>query len=800
MLRNLSVCVLLLISVTVGAQSFCSHFKPVHSARVKKSASADLRADSFEVQHYHINLDITDFVGQSISGYTDLKIKSKVNGLQTVRLDLLKLSISSITIGATSLNYNFNDTVLLVDIGNIRNVGDTFTLRVNYSGKPQKDKQWGGFYFSGTFAFNMGVGFDANPHNFGRVWFPCVDDFKSRSTYEYTITTPATYRAMCNGLLQSEIDNGNGTKTWHWKLSNNIPTYLSSVAVAPYSVVSDVYSGLNGNTPILLAGGDTNKLKGSFIHLKGAFAAFEKWYGVHRFERVGFNGVPFNAGAMEHATNIAYPLYAIDGTANEETLMAHEFSHHWWGNNATCQTAEDMWLNEGWASYSENLFLEEIYGKSTYKQGVANNHLEVLRWAHLRDGQAWPVSGVPHAYTYGAHVYKKGSDVAHTLRGYMGDADFMAGIKDYQEKYKYTTATTKDLKDVLQQQTTANLTAFFDNWVYTAGFPAFSAYVVNVVNNSGSYTCTVKVHQQLRFTNKLYKDMPLSITIVGGDGNYHVQNITLSQADTQIVITSAIKPLMVVVDRDEKISDAVTEKEIWVRKSNNYSYSIALASVTTNANTTTDSTLLRIEHHFSAPVPSSIPYANLHASGSRYWRVMGTWTDSVLNASMGIQYDGTTPGGFATGWLDNDIIKTTEDSLVLLYRPNASADWVIYPYYQKTAGNVNDKRGNITLNGIKKGEYVFAMYDRSLGIDKPHKGKTQGKLNIYPNPANGLVKIEFDDVYSETQLNITDQAGRTIQNTTLYAGQNFVEIDTLNWKAGIYYVSIANNSKKLVVE
>lgn len=792
----------LVASITaITAQHFCSHFKPDYTKIAKSTTVEDFRTDSFEVENYHINLDITDFISREIKGYTNVSIQSKINGLQNIRLDLLKLKVNKISIANTTLNYTYNDTVLLINLGTARNANDTFTIKVEYEGVPQKDAQWGGFYFSGVYAWNMGVGFAAEPHNYGRVWFPCVDDFKSRSLYEFTITAKDNNQVLCNGLLQSEVDNNDGTKTWNWKLSNTIPTYLASIVVAPIAIAKDNYnSTLSGNTPITLAAGDTTKMKASFANLKGAFTGFEKWYGKHRFERVGFHAVPFNAGAMEHATNIAYPIYASDGTLNNETLMAHEFAHHWWGNNITCRTAEDMWLNEGWASYSESIFLEQVYGKQRYKESVMSNHIDVLRWAHLRDGKPRAISGVPHAYTYGRHVYDKGADVAHTLRGYMGDANFEAGIKDFQEKYKYSDVSSEDFKNTLQTHTTANLTAFFDNWVYEAGFPAFSAYIESVTPSTGNYSCTVKVNQQLRFTNKTYTSVPLILSFVSQSGAEVTENITVNKRDTTFIFSLPIEPILVIADREEKLSDAVSEQEETIQNSGVYNFSNAFITLNA-ANAISGGELVRIEHHWTAPVPSKISYPNLYASESRYWRVMGTWKDSLLPVTATLQYDGSTPGGFASGWLDNDLIKITEDSLMLLYRKNASEKWTIYPHYSKTTGNKADKRGNITLNGLKIGEYVFAMYDRTLGTTKPTDNK-QGKLKIYPNPTSGLVKIEFDDVYRSTELHVIDNKGVSIKTIPIYTGQNFVKLDTTGWSSGIYYVGIGTSKglKKLVIE
>lgn len=802
MKRYLLLLTLITGIITVNAQQFCSHFKPDYTKIAKGTNVEDFRTDSFEINHYHINLNITDFISREIKGFTDVNIESKINGLQNIRLDLLKLKINKISLGNSTLNYTYNDTVLLINLGTTRNTNDTFTIRVEYEGVPQKDLFWGGFYFSGVYAWNMGVGFVSEPHNYGRVWFPCIDDFKSRSLYSFTITAKDNNQVLCNGLLQSETDNNDGTKTWNWKLSNTIPTYLASIVIAPIRVARDSYSStLSGNTPITLAAGDTTKMKASFVNLKGAFAGFEKWYGKHRFERVGFHAVPFNSGAMEHATNIAYPIYASDGTLNNETLMAHEFAHHWWGNNITCRTAEDMWLNEGWASYSESIFLEQVYGKQRYKENVMSNHIDVLRWAHLRDGKPRAISGVPHTYTYGRHVYNKGADVAHTLRGYMGDADFEAGIKDFQEKYKYSDVSSEDFKNTLQTHTKANMNAFFDNWVYEAGFPAFSAYIESVSPSAGNYSCKVKVNQQLRFTNKTYTSVPLTLSFVNQSGVEVTENITVNKRDTTFIFSLPIEPVLVIADRDEKLSDAVTESEVVLKDIIGSVYLEGALMSVEHSSSFSDDEFLRIEQHWTAPVKSNIPYSNLYASENRYWRIMGNWKDSLLSIKASLGYDGRTPGDFSSGWLDNDLIKITEDSLVLLYRKNPSEEWVIYPYYIKNANNLNDKRGFITLNSIKQGEYVLAMYDRTLGTTTPIDNK-QGKLKIYPNPTSGLVKIEFDDVYRTTELHIIDNKGVSIKTIPIYTGQNFVQLDTTGWSSGIYYVGVGNakNLEKLVIE
>src|SRR5690606_2565466 len=129
---------------------------------------------------------------------------------------------------------------------------------------------------------------------------------------------------------------------YHWHLPQSIPSYLACVAVAPYSVVTYPHQGIAEEFPVELhaKASDTTSLKSAFVHLGDAIEAFENSYGAYSWGKVGYTLVPFNAGAMEHATNIAYPIYAASGLS-QEALMAHELGHMWWGDLVTCETAGD---------------------------------------------------------------------------------------------------------------------------------------------------------------------------------------------------------------------------------------------------------------------------------------------------------------------------------------------------------------------------------------------------------------------------------------------------------------------------
>ena len=245
----------------------------------------------------------------------------------------------------------------------------------------------------------------------------------------------AASAGYANGLMVEASTQGNQLNR-RWKLDQPIPSYLACFSAGPY--VSWKRNIASIPVEIAAAAVDTNKVASTYQHLPQAIACFQHWFGPFMWPKIGYSLVPFNSGAMEHATNIAIGRSFIDGTLSYETLWAHELSHHWWGDLATCTTAEDMWLNEGMASYSENLFTENVYGSDQYTRDVKDNLTEILHFTHHKEGGYQPVSGVPHSLTYSDHVYLKGKAVAHCLRGYMGDSLFFAGLQYFLNNKKFS--------------------------------------------------------------------------------------------------------------------------------------------------------------------------------------------------------------------------------------------------------------------------------------------------------------------------------------------------------------------------
>ena len=794
--------VLLVFNYNVAKAQSCQqkhdavHFSKSGSSDFVPMAS-NLRSDTVDILNYSINLNITDFTTNVIKGNTKVKFTPKVNGINKIELDLLELILDSVKIGAVSLTAVYNDTTLIVNLPTVLNIGDTSIATVYYHGTPQGDASgWGGFYFQSGYAFNLGVGFSALPHVYGRVWFPCFDNFVERSSYEFNITSNAGKVAYCNGYLANDTTDLAGNRTRKWILNEEIPSYLACVAVANYAEINQTYIGMAATIPIVIAAvaTDTTAVKNSFINLPVALSTYENHFGPYMWNKVGYSMVPFNSGAMEHATNIAYPKATATGSLTYQTLYAHELSHHWFGDLATCRTAEDMWLNEGWAKYCEFLFSETLNGYPNYLTNVRVNHEDNLHFNTPKEG-ILTLSNIPQTFTYGDHVYNKGADIAHTMRGYMGDSLFFYSVKTYLANNNYKDVSSLDFQNELTAASGMNMTDFFNGWVNNPGWPHFSIDSSVVVPSGSNFSVTVFVKQKLTDAPAYFNGVPLELTFKAANWTENTQTFVMSGANASFNFTVPFDPVFIGLNMAEKISHAVAPEFKTIKNTGTSNFTNAKMAL--NVLTIVDSAFVKVEHNYTAPDAAyAIPY---RLSPNHYWKVGGILS-STFSAKATLYYDGRTTSFSGNYWLDNNLITTFEDSLVLLYRNDPSVNWGVYPYYTKNMQtNNNDKRGIITIDSLQLGEYVFAMMDYASGIQNASIPDVKNLLTLYPNPANDKININVSSSGIKPADNatciITDVSGKVVYKEKLKQ-QSMLSINVAGFSNGMYFISLKTKEGK----
>lgn len=760
----------------------------------------NMRSDTIDILNYQIKMDLTAMSTKTISASCKVTFESKMDGINGISLDLLMLTVDSVQSYGVDLNYHYNDTLLRVSFQSSLNIGEQSEVTIYYQGTPQADPSgFGGFYFQGDYAYNLGVAFQSEPHNYGRVWHPCFDNFEERASYDIEMITPEGITGYSNGYIHSEGVGTNNENIRRWILNEEIPTYLACVGAAPYTHVAQTYTSslTNTDTPVMLIAKpqDTTNLKSSFVNLFGAMDAFEVNYGPYKWNKIAFALVPFNGGAMEHATCIMYPRLASDGGLNYETLMAHELSHHWWGNLVTCRTAEDMWINEGLASYSESIFLEHVYGYDRYIQELKGVHLDVIQKAHFSDGGFLSISGVPHDATYGSHTYSKGATLMHNLRSHMGDVDFFSGLKTIQTDFSFKSINALEFRDALTQSTSFNADNFFDNYVFNPGFNGYEIDSFASIPQGTEYSVKVHLQQKLFEAPDYFNEVPVQITFVDADWNMYSTTEVVSGEINTVSVAVPFSPVLVYLNKDDLLLNAVTGEDVKIKGP--AIFQLKYPYFYLKVKEEEDSSFLRIEHYRLAPdaISESSVGHQFVISPNRFWKVDGIMSNT-FKAEAQLIYDGRNS---SAGNLDNELmtdhngIAFHEDSLVLLWRPNQKVSWKEYDFYNvKTQSNKTDGFGRIDLSEVMKGEYTFGFRKSTLNTTGELMPE---KMKIYPNPVKENLHIEWDSAGANNYIKIYDSNGKKMLKKDFQ--DESLTVSTKDYPSGTYFIMMYEKSNLL---
>lgn len=743
---------------------------------ISKSAQTNTRSDTLDILHTTLTLDFTQWENQVMHAAASYEIMPLLDDIEKVVFDLNPFSVDSVLVNGLPAGYTHVAPLLVIDPPEPISANTAIEVVIFYHGTPQPDASGlGGFYWEANFAFNLGVGVDANPNSFGRAWHPCFDNFIERSTYTIEVLTSGNRQAYCGGLPTSIQELPGDSLLSTWEMTETIPAYLSSIAIGNYVRVEQVFEGLLGDIPvwIIAQAQDTTAVLNSFTHLFDAIEGYETFYGPYRWSKVGYVMVPFSSGAMEHATNIAYPILAANGSLAFSWIMAHELSHSWWGNLVTCQSQEQMWINEGFATFSEALFFEHLEGYSSYLNYMRNKHKDVLTTAHVRDGGRFAVNNIPHDLTYGAHVYDKGASVIHTLRGVLGAAFFPA-LQDFLDANAFSAVHTDQLRDFLSNYTAFDLDAFFSTWVNQPGYPDFRLSSIDISSNGTNYTVELNIGQHLHHAPELYEDVPLTITVFADDHNGLTEDIEVvaSGLETSISFELDFEPQQIIINRDERIQQAVLADERVFSSNGIKNLAYAEFRMSVSSFQGGEEAWVRAENHWS-PADIAPEQPEFRISTDRFWRVCAAG-NTDYNATCRVRYYGNpdAPSYFDTEFFaEMAELGLPEDSLIIVYRQTPNSPWLIHPDFSVgVQGVADDYQGFIDFSWLGDGDYAWGYKTGLVGTGESHQAPS---ISVYPNPASDRIFIR-------------DYAG----SVRIYGANGRLLLDEPNRVAGISLVGL----------
>ncbi len=804
----LNLLLLLLIPVLSQAQveeprdiRYCKHgiVDHDHLREHSTNATANLRAsngrsDTFDIVHTNIQLEVIDFTGRKIKGFCEVDFSPIEEDITVFTLDLDSLVVDSVLFNGMPTTFEYDTkTFLNIDLPQAVSTSDTASVRVYYGGTPTPDPgTFGGFRFTDGIAYNLGIGLSSSPYNFGRSWYPCFDNFVERSTYEFHLITANNRKGYAIGTFLGEMPMGGDTIMRSFEMTQPVPSYLVGVAISEYEENTVIYESISGDVPLQLVGriNTLNTMINTFTDLGAAVDALESWYGPYPWEKVGFVLTP--VGAMEHPTLIAYPENVGLGSNNDghRRLMAHELAHCWWGDIVTLSTPADMWFKEGNAEYGSHLFIEYLQGYDAFIRRVKSNWNLVMYSAHVDDGAYLPLSGLPFENTYGTHTYNKGASMIHNLRAYLGDDLFSSSMTDILDHFQYQSINAAQFRDRLSETSGIDLTSFFDDFIYSPGFAGFEINEMDITPNVSS---PVIIEQKLRKKSNLHTNTPIEITFLAADGSRHTEQVMASDHLTEVEVTVPFDPVAAWLNGNHKLNLASFGSEYTFTETEAEAFDFTNITVNVTELDGGDA-FIRVEHALIAPDQPLNPPQGSRISNSHYWKIDGL-LPSTFNATANFEYQGGS--GLK---LDADLTEFTEDSIVLVYRPNPSEDWVRYEPILTSNTSPNDGQGIIQAKNLQLGEYTFANGEFPLMVNNKEP-EVLSQLEVFPNPGKGIFYLS-GQLAAPRALNcsVFDVKGQLIKVIDLgdFHGEWNAEVDLRSLTKGSYLLKIEDEAGDLM--
>ena len=707
-------------------------------------AKAQTAGENIDVTHYEIRLWDFDFANRTLQGEAFIYFTTTAS-TSTIVLELKTLTATDVACDYYNVeSFSQEGDFLTIHFDEPIAANESAILDVRYGGSTFSET-WGGVEWWGSdYVYNLGVGFESQPHNLGKTWFPCVDNFTDKATYDLYLTVTNDKKAICGGNLINTFDNGDGTTTWYWNTPQEISTYHISFAVGNYEVWTDTYHGIERDIPIEVYAkpNQMNSVPGTFVHIQEICSTLEQALGPYPFNRIGY--VSTSKGCMEHTDNIALAASIIDGHTTGESYLAHELSHMWSGNKVTCAEAGDMWLNEGFAQFWGIFYQTGVYGEQAFQDEISALVNTINSWCN--NANNWmPLNNIPLDMTYDTKaVYERGAVIVNTMMNYMGRENFLSAMRQYFDEYAYQTATSEQLCEALTQYSGIDMHGFFDTYVYSSGMPHLYATIASVEPVGNQYQVTLDLRYQHIGDSHIGQSNRYEVTFIGPDFQLVTEQVQWDGLHETAMVMLDFEPEGVVNDFNNNWLDGKTQKNLMLRNASQQGF----AYFTARPISLTDSVFVSVENHLVEPYNDPlIPYLTL--STKHFWTIN---RHDFGEAQMEGWFDYSKSN-------DGDIIQTQNDSATLLYRRDASEAWheIAYTLYPSS----NWKQGRFILDDFQSGEYVLAVWDKeALGSEELYA--PEHRMQVFPNPATKAVNVGWNSI-SDGRIILSELSGKVLK-------------------------------------
>lgn len=503
-----------IVMISAYAQKNTNHTSDIAQQEQKMAAKKMNLSVNPNTQNYDITYQKLEFTVDPahyfISGIVTSTFTA-LSDLSTVTFDLTsQLTVSTVIRNGVSVPFAQNaNNELVITLPSTINVGTSATVEIRYSGIPASGEQ----------AFNV-TAHDSTPILYtlsepygARDWWPCKQDLNDKiDAIDVYITAPSQYVSVANGIEPETPVIHGASKTTHFHHGYPIPAYLVAIAVTNYSVYNQIGGSVHNQYPIInyIYPETLASVQGQLDQTPLILNLYENLFEIYPFHAEKYGHAQFEwGGGMEHTTVSFMNSFGRD-------LIAHEMAHQWFGDKITCGAWNDIWLNEGFATYAASLVIENFDGQSAF---ISEKGRMIAAITAKTNGAVYvtevELSDVNRIFS-SRLSYNKGAMVLNMLRFKMGDAMFFQAIKNYLKDvnlaYKY--AKTPDLQSHLEAVYGSSLAEFFNDWVYNQGYPSYSITAQNLGNGQAKFT----ISQTQSDASVSFFEMPVPIRVFGTGG------------------------------------------------------------------------------------------------------------------------------------------------------------------------------------------------------------------------------------------------------------------------------------------
>ncbi|HEU4478728.1 MAG TPA: M1 family metallopeptidase [Pyrinomonadaceae bacterium] len=481
-MRTLKIIALaIFLQLLIGASYVLAQTKDVTRQETLRGSVTPER-EWWDVLHYHLQVEFLPET-RRLRGSNTITFKTLKPG-NKMQIDLQPpLAITKITHGDAQLKFEREGNVYWVMFGKELPNGVEDKIEVFYEGVPVVSKNppwvggitWGRDDLGEHFIVTTCQGIGAS------IWWPNKDhgaDEPDRGM-RTSVTVPENLVAVSNGRLKKTDHNVAGkTKTYHWEVLNPINNYGVNVNIGNYVTFSEKYTGKGGVLDIdywVLPHQKDAALR-QFKEVARTLEAFEHWFGKYPFYEDSYKLVTVSYPGMEHQSSVTYGNWFRNGYLHRDPcgcgvgfkfdfIIVHESAHEWFGNNISMKDAADMWIHEGFANYTENLFVEYHFGKKDAEDYVIGTRRSI------RNDR--PIIGVYGTNRQGSgDMYPKGGNMLHTIRHIINDdAKWLSILRGLNADFWHQTVTTEQVESYIIKKAGIDLSKIFDQYLRTTNIP-----------------------------------------------------------------------------------------------------------------------------------------------------------------------------------------------------------------------------------------------------------------------------------------------------------------------------------------